>query len=345
MNGSVSKHSSICILPRLEGLGGPASFRARLAAGLARRGIRTHQNPNDPTCQAVLVIGGTKRVDELFRARQKGLRLVQRLNGMNWLHKRKNTGLKHYLRSEWNNFILAFIRRQLAEKVVYQSGFARTWWQTVYGGVKAPGRVIFNGVDLEEFHPQGPGRRPSDRERILLVEGRLGGGYEIGLENAVGLVQRLSLLRPNPVELMVVGEVPNSLRERCERAAPSLVCWQGVVKRDEIASIDRSAHLFFSADLNAACPNSVVEALACGLPVVAFATGSLPELVAGDAGRVVPWGSNYWKLEPPDLDGLVSGAAGILASLERFQTGARARAVEAFGLETMVDQYLEALLG
>jgi glycosyltransferase involved in cell wall biosynthesis len=144
---------------------------------------------------------------------------------------------------------------------------------------------------------------------------------------------------------MVVGEVPDSLRERSERSAPALVRWQGVVKRDEIASIDRSAHLLFSADLNAACPNSVVEALACGLPVVAFATGSLPELVTGDAGRVVPWGSNYWKLEPPDLDGLAESAAGILASLERFQSGARARAVEAFGLESMVDQYLEALLG
>jgi glycosyltransferase involved in cell wall biosynthesis len=345
MNDRRAKDRSICILPRLEGLGGPASFRARLAAGLAKRGIASHQNLDDPTCQAVLVIGGSKRVDELLRARQRGLRLVQRLNGMNWLHKRRNTGMKHYLKSEWNNFILASIRRWLADRVVYQSGFARTWWQSVYGAVKAPGRVIFNGVDLEEFSPQQTNLRPAGRERILLVEGRLGGGYEIGLENAVGLAQRLALLRPNPVELMVVGDVPDPLRARCERAAPGMVRWQGVVKRDEIAAIDRSAHLLFSADLNAACPNSVVEALACGLPVVAFATGSLSELVTDEAGCVVPWGSNYWKLEPPDLDGLSSSAAGMLSDLERFQNGARARALQAFGLETMVDLYLEALLG
>lgn len=345
MNGAPAQTGAICILPRLEGLGGPASFRARLAAGLAQRGLSVTQDPTDPACRAVLVIGGTKRLDELLRARRKGLRLVQRLNGMNWLHKRTRTGLKHYLKSEWNNFILAFIRRWLASQVVYQSGFARTWWQTVYGAVSAPGRVIFNGVDLNEFHPAGPGSRPAGRERLLLVEGRLGGGYEIGLENALGLAQRLAALRPNPVELMVVGQVPETLRQRCEQRAPGLVRWAGVVKRGEIAALDRSAHLLFSADLNAACPNAVVEALACGLPVVAFATGSLPELVSENAGRVVPWGSNYWKLEPPDLDGLARGAAEILADLPRFQSGARARAEEAFGLDSMVEQYLTALLG
>uniref|UniRef100_A0A7C4KJY9 DinB-like domain-containing protein n=1 Tax=Anaerolinea thermolimosa TaxID=229919 RepID=A0A7C4KJY9_9CHLR len=78
---------SICILPRLDGLGGPASFRARLTAGLAARGIRTHSHPEDPTCRAVLVIGGTRRLDWLLRARRRGVRIVQRLDGMNWLHR------------------------------------------------------------------------------------------------------------------------------------------------------------------------------------------------------------------------------------------------------------------
>ena len=51
--------------------------------------------------------------------------------------------------------------------------------------------------------------------------------------------------------------------------------------RERIPELDRSAHLLYSADLNAACPKSVIEALACGLPVVAFDTGALPELVQG----------------------------------------------------------------
>jgi glycosyltransferase involved in cell wall biosynthesis len=345
MNGNGSGNTSICVLPRLEGLGGPASFRARLASGLARRGIQTIQDPMDPHCKAVLVIGATRNLGDLFRLRRRGLRLVQRLNGMNWVHRRKNTGVKHFLRSEWANFGLSFIRGWLADQVVYQSNFARQWWQTVYGGVKVPTRVIYNGVDLDTFRPDLPHDRPSQRKRILLVEGRLGSGYEIGLRNAVGLVRLLAERDSEPVELMVVGQVPDALQRGCEIEAPGLLRWQGVVKRDEIARIDRSAHLLFSGDLNAACPNSVIEALASGLPVVAFATGALPELVEGDAGRVVPWGSNYWKLEQPDLSGLADAAEGILAGQERFRAAARARAEEAFSLDTMVDQYLNVLLG
>jgi glycosyltransferase involved in cell wall biosynthesis len=345
LEGIITDAVSICILPRLEGLGGPASFRARLSAGLARRGIQTHQNPDDPTCRAVLVIGATRRLGDLLRARRRGVRLVQRLNGMNWIHRIKHTGAYHFLRSEWNNFILSFTRRWLAEAVVYQSSFARDWWQTVHGGVRAPGRIVYNGVDLAEFNPLGPAELSAERTRLLLVEGRLGGGYEIGLENALGLAQRLARTQPRPVELEVVGQVPEALRERCEREGPGLLRWRGVVRREEIPFMDRSADLLFSADLNAACPNSVIEALACGLPVVSFATGSLPELVEGSAGRVVPWGSNYWKLQRPDLDGLAQAASAILAEPQRYRPGARARAEEAFGLEQMVDRYLDVLLG
>ena len=45
-------------------------------------------------------------------------------------------------------------------------------------------------------------------------------------------------------------------------------------------------------------PNSVIEALACGLPVVSFDTGALPELVTPGAGRVVAYGGDPWRLDP-----------------------------------------------
>jgi glycosyltransferase involved in cell wall biosynthesis len=335
---------SICVLPHLQGLGGPVSFHNRLIAGLQGRGVNVNHNPLDPDCSSILVIGGTVRLLDLLRAKRRGVRIVQRLNGMNWIHRKQNTGALHYLRSERNNLVLRYIRRDLADQIVYQSNFARTWWQTVSGTVRAHNCVIYNGVDLHAYHPNGLHDRPKGHQRLLLVEGNLGGGNEQGLDNAVRLMQALNN-GVRRVELMVAGNVPPALRARYNILSGTWINWAGVIAPERIPQVDRSAHVLFSADLNAACPNSVIEALACGLPVIAYATGSLPEIITGDAGVVVPYGSNYWNLEKPDINALADAARTVLADQVRFRAAARARAEETFSLDAMVDAYQETLLG
>ncbi len=339
------REGSICVLPRLSGLGGPTSFQGRFMAGLQQRGLRAHHDPTDPTTRAVLVIAGTRHLEWLWQFRRRGVRIVQRLDGLNWVHRQRATGLRHYLRSEWGNWLLATIRRSFADRVVYQSAFVRNWWQTRYGAVRSPAFVIHNGVDLNIFSPQGPELPPTDRVRILLVEGRFGGGNDLGLWTAARLTKLLRPQLTQPVELMVAGEVPPALKSPVEQTAGQPIAWAGVLPRADIPALDRSAHIYFSAEINAPCPNSVIEALACGLPVLGFAIGALPELVQGDAGRLVPYGGNAWKLDMPAVEDLSQAAQQLLANLPHFRAAARERAETAFGLDRMIDQYLDALLG
>lgn len=346
--GRSAAGEQVGLVPKLSGLGGMVSFQARLAAGLAQRGIRVSFDLDDPANRAILVIGGTRQVAALWRARRRGVRIVQRLNGMNWLQRKQNTPLRAFLRAEGNNLLLATIRRSLAHRIVYQSQFSREWWEKEYGSLEKPSQITYNGINLEDYTPAGEGRPPDDHYRLLLVEGHLGGGNSQGLENAVELAAGLQAKLTRPLELMVVGDVPAALQAgwqaRSSRPGFTLT-WTGVVRREQIPAIDRAAHLLFSADLNAACPNAVIEAMGCGLPVAAFDTGALAEIVQGEAGRVVPYGGNHWNLEPPRLPPLVEAAAAILADNARFRRGARARAEAAFGLERMLAGYLDALLG
>jgi glycosyltransferase involved in cell wall biosynthesis len=325
------------------------SFRQKLAAGLGRRGIQVSEDLAGVPCDAVLVIGGTRQLLDLWRLRRKGVRIVQRLDGMNWLHRLHRTGYRHALRAEYGNWILSFIRSKLADRIVYQSEFARSWWDRVYGAVPASTTVIYNGVDLSTYTPEGPHRRPEERWRILLVEGSLMGGYEMGLEAAFGLVadlnRRAAGAQSPLVELVVVGRVSQDVRERWESLSIAPVTWSGLLPTERIPEMDRSAHLLYSSDVNPACPNSVIEALACGLPVLAFDTGALPELVTGDSGRVVPYGGDPWRLDPPDIPSLSNAALEILANPAHFRRAARLRAESAFKLDTMVDSYLNSLLG
>jgi glycosyltransferase involved in cell wall biosynthesis len=77
--------------------------------------------------------------------------------------------------------------------------------------------------------------------------------------------------------------------------------------------------------------------------VLSFDTGSLPELVAGDSGRIVAYGGDPWLLDSPDIPALAQAAVEILQNQPAFREAARARAESAFGLEQMVDGYLEMI--
>ncbi len=340
----------ICILPNVSGVGGMVSFRDKFVAGLGARGIDAVHAVRRASCDAILVIGGTRDLSGLWRAKRRGVRIVQRLNGMNWLHRKLRTGTRHYLRAEYGNLILRIIRSGLADHIIYQSEFARQWWEGVHGPTPVSSSVVYNGVDLETYTPgETPSSQPpTSNFRLLMVEGSLMGGYELGLETAVQLVERLNGAHSHalgePVELTIVGQVAERVKQEFNQRVKSQINWRGLVSPEKIPQIDRSAHLLFASDINPACPNSVIEALACGLPVLSFDTGALPELVKGDAGRVVTYGGDPWELEQPDISTLAEAAVEILLNQNRFRPAARLRAEQAYSLNQMVDGYLDELI-
>jgi len=335
-NGCMSK---ICIVPRVEGTGGMASFRLKFEQGVKSRGFDVTHDLNKDS-DAILVIAGTRFLPQLWRARQRGIRIVQRLDGVNWVQRVRWSGVKYTLRAEYGNLMLALIRNYFADRVVYQSQFIRKWWEDWYGVAKAPATVIINGVDLQTYTPAGEHERPSDVNRMLLLEGSLARGLNSGLFHAVSLAEKLSATYP--MEIAVAGIVDEATRRSLKSKVP--VNFLGTVPRAEIPKLARSSHLMYCAEVNPPCPNSVIEALACGLPVIGFDSGSLKELVTNDAGCIVPYGTNPWKLETPDISALAESAGEIFEKQSPFRAAARQRAESAFGLDQMVESYLKVLL-
>lgn len=335
-----SPPAKICLLPPRLGLGGPASFQAGLINAFKSAGVTVTHEPTEKDLSTILVFGAGADIMTLRAAQETGVRVVQRLNGMNWVHRRKFTGVRHFIKAEAGNLKLRAVRK-LADRVIYQSRFAREWWERKHGVFDKPQAVIHNGVDLQIFTSQ-PSERPSDCYRVLMVEAHHGGGFDQGLRSGVGLVQRLNGTLDRPVELVVVGDVPPSIRRQFNQ---TWITWLGVVDHARIPAIDRSAHLFFSGDINAACPNAVLEALACGLPVVAYDTGSMPELITEQVGRLAPYGGDVWRLDLPDADGLANAACEILTARVDMCTSAREHAVAHFDIQNAAARYLEVLLG
>jgi len=259
------------------------------------------------------------------------------------------TGFRYHLRAEYGNAILAFIRRFLADKIVYQSEFTHQWWEDWYGETRSPYTVIHNAVDLDIYSPSPQnvsaallGSGNPEKYRLLLVEGSLAGGLDSGLRWVVKLAENLS--KKLPIELLIVGRVDEKRKAKILANAKAEINFLGVVPREEIPEIDRSAHLYFSAEVNPPCPNAVIEAIACGLPALGFDTGSLAELVPPSAGETVFYGGDVWKLEEPDISALTESALEILNNLKKYQKGARQHAKKKLGLEQMVEKYLKFIL-
>lgn len=331
----------ICIFPRVEGTGGVASFRLKFEAGLKTRGFNVTDDPDDSP-DAILVLAGTRNLLPLWKAKRRGVRIVQRLDGVNWVQRVRWTGIRYHVRAEYGNAALTFIRSQFADHIVYQSQFIRRWWEDWYGAVRIPASVILNGVDLQAYSPNGTHERPTDRIRILLLEGNLKGGLDSGLFHAIALAERLA--EKQPVEVTVAGGVDEATRNKVSHASKVPVNFLGILPREQIPFLARSSHFLYSAEVNPPCPNSVIEALACGLPIAGFDSGSLCELVSNDAGCIVPYGGNPWKLEVPDIPILAEAVTEILQNQPRFRKAARTRAESVLGLDRMVDLYLKVLL-
>jgi glycosyltransferase involved in cell wall biosynthesis len=325
----------------VEGLGGVTSFRLKFERGLRTRGVDVTYDLND-SADALLVLAGTKNLLRLRRARSRGGRIVQRLDGINWVHRVRWAGLRYVLRAIYGNWNLSFIRARIADRVIYQSRFVKGWWEDWYGAARVPSSVILNGVDLNQYSPNGAHERPMDFYRLLVVEGSLAGGLDSGLFYAVDLAKQLAKKRK--IELVIAGRAEARTKKKLQEQKGFKIRFMDSMPREDIPFLERSSHLLFSAEVNPPCPNSVIEAMACGLPVVGFDTGSLSELVQGDAGRLAAYGANQWKLERPDVPSLAEAAEEVLRDNERFRTSARARAESVFGLDIMMNNYLEVLL-
>ena len=266
--------------------------------------------------------------------KKKGVPIIHRLDGLNWLHRVQRRNWKNWLLNEIRNLFIRTIRNTFADAVVYQSKFVENWWKN-HGTYKGRSYIINNGVNLKEFKPS----KKIDKNQITLMclEGYLDySPYAIDLMNKLNLkIQEKQISPP----LIVYGDIKYEISKR---NFSSLIDYRGIVSRDELSSVYHNV-IYFSLDVNAACPNTVIEALASGIPVVGFDTGALKELVSSKAGEIVPYGSNPWELAFPDIEALIKGIQIVKNNYISYAKEARKLAEDKYDIKTIMDQYLKVI--
>jgi teichuronic acid biosynthesis glycosyltransferase TuaC len=149
-------------------------------------------------------------------------------------------------------------------------------------------RVIGNGIDPGLFRPQDrtEARRSLGLPKygpLLVSVGTMAPrkGFHLVMEAMAKLGKswptlRFAIIGGDGAE----GAMTAELRQLAERLKiAGRVIFAGPRERGELASWYAAADLFVLATAHEGCPNVVLEALACGTPVVATPVGSIPELL------------------------------------------------------------------
>lgn len=200
------------------------------------------------------------------------------------------------------------------DAVVVTSAFAEGEFRGL--GVRSMRRVTL-GVDLDVFRPRDlpPKRTPSGPQVRLAYAGRLSPEKNVGL--AIATVRTLASAG-HSVVLDVYGTGP-ALPELRRLAIHAPVRFHGhVADRATLAERLAAADAVLAPCLVETFGLAVLEALACGTPVVAAAGGAAGELLGEDSGVVAP----------PTAVGMAEGVLNLLARPESHRRAAARRQAE-----------------
>ena len=196
-------------------------------------------------------------------------------------------------------------------------------------------RVIPNGIDALRF---APGDAAAERRRwnldpeatvLLFSSANLANPYK-GFPEFVELFNAL-VESGQKVQALLVGQ--NRIGDLGLKGP--YVEAGFLSEADDLVSVYRAADLYMTPTRNDNLPTTVMEALSCGTPVLAFGVGGIPEMIQD--------GKTGWVLEPGDSIGLLQAAQAFIGQSEQqrqqMSAAARAFAQATYAFDAVVEQY------
>jgi teichuronic acid biosynthesis glycosyltransferase TuaC len=223
------------------------------------------------------------------------------------------------------------ILNQKASALIYVSEALRVTG-AAHGLCPRSEAIIHNAVDVQAFKPRSEGQE--DGNFSILAVGRMTRvkGHSVLLEAFVEFAHRLG----KPARLTLVGDGP--LRPALEKQAAelgitSVIRFAGAVAPEKMAAYYQATNLLCLPSFSEGLPCVVLEAMACGKPVVASKVGGVAELVDAQSGVLVP---------PGDSNALCEALLRVAAKTWDGQV-IRKKIVDGFSWEQWTDKLIQLI--
>lgn len=190
--------------------------------------------------------------------------------------------------------------KYLADSIIYQSEWSRNIWKDRLKTLNKPSIVILNSCDSEIFYPRKQNNRLEPEIRI--ISSANSSNKNKGMKEIYKLDALLAKTMNKRYSINIFGFGVTS-----KQFHPNNIILNPIIEQRALANEIRKSDIFFAPFIKDSCSNSIIEALACGVPVLALNSGANGELV-NENGLL--YGSNS-ELE--------KGILRLIAKLEKIQ--------------------------
>ena len=245
---------------------------------------------------------------------------------------------------EWKYALLRRLFRPLVHRYIPLSRDLETWLRDGIGVPRKKISQIYNGVSLDTFFPANPAREklplPDFANADSLVIGTVGrlAAIKDQLTLARAFVELLDIVPDGRkrLRLAIIGDGPlmQQVKDILQKADAAQLAWlPGSL--DNVPQLLRSFDIFVLPSKSEGISNTILEAMASGLPVVATRVGGNPELVVeGETGELVP------SQDPAAMARALQGYVVDETRRRRHGQAGRARVEQQFSIDNMVNEYL-----
>lgn len=269
----------------------------------------------------------------LERLKARGTRIVHNQNGVfypGWYDgdwEAENTRMSHAY--------------HLADHVFWQSAFCRACADQFLGIRDGGGEVLFNAVDIAHFAPRENSK--TNGPFTFLLTGKLQSHLAYRLEDSIAGLAHVRAAGLDAI-LTIAGRLDAGATDAALATAQkyglgSQVRLLGPYSQIRAPSVYRAADAYVMTKHADPCPNTVIEAMACGLPVAFVASGGVPELVGKDAGAGVEANNNWERPFRPNPEALGAAMLSVAEHHKLMSSAARRRAETNFNLDTWLNRH------
>jgi glycosyltransferase involved in cell wall biosynthesis len=234
-------------------------------------------------------------------------------------------------RSRWRPYVVRALERlavRAADRVVVTSSRTADYLVETHRVDRARVRVVPNAIDVRRFAPDPTVARESG---LVIAVGRLAPEKNLAL-----LIEAVA--RVPGARLQLVGDgVERPALEGAAKGLGAPVEFSGTVPNEELPTLLNRAAVFALPSRYEGQPKALLEAMACGLPVVGADVAGIRD--------VIRHGQTGWLCQP-DVDGLARALATLLgdqALRARLGDGARAAVERAHSTEAVVEAELAVI--